>query len=711
MSEWSDSSISFEGNVFFLVLLPLFVVFVYWVYRRTYPEVRSLQRMVLVILRSVALTLLVAVLAEPVLAWWSKQVIRPILLVLVDTSLSMKTAERGNTRLGEAVAVLDAAKWRSHLEQAEIRAWGFAESIYPLDLDTVAALNVGGQATNIGRALAASLESTGERERVLGFVVFSDGAHNLGRDPVQLADDLGVPVYALGVGGEEMPADIQLTEVRTVEIGYVGQRQQIDAELRSWGYEGRSIEVLLYEGERELERQSVVLDGRGLVQRISFDLTPQEAGPRIFRVVATPGGGEFTRADNEVMVFTRILEERTRVLVLAGGPSPDLAFLHRSFVADSNIVVETLIQREIDSFYGGDWAESVLQNRDVVFVVDPGSWLFSGLPAQTLVRYVDSGTGLAFIGGVKSARDWREDSSLAELMPFREVSSFVDGEILLQISTAGRHHPLVRLQADEVDPWARLPPLPGYFRTAQLREGAMVLVESAGRAPVIATGIYGQGKVMAALAAAFWRLDLMSSGVDGQPKTIRQFWRNAAKWLALGAPSGRIRVSTERHVYRAGEEVAFAAQVFDELLRPQRGAMVKIELSGREAFEVQEQGAGHYRSVYSGLEPGEYEYRAKAYIDEVEVGVDEGRFIVEEHSIEFSDLRANQLLLGELARVSGGFFHPLSGWEDGLQKLIPRKRLVEESRAVSLWGPLWPALLALALLAAEWFLRKRSGMI
>jgi len=37
--------------------------------------------------------------------------------------------------------------------------------------------------------------------------------------------------------------------------------------------------------------------------------------------------------------------------------------------------------------------------------------------------------------------------------------------------------------------------------------------------------------------------------------------------------------------------------------------------------------------------------------------------------------------------------------------------LVEESQAMSLWGPLWPALLALALLAAEWFLRKRSGMI
>ena len=83
----------------------------------------------------------------------------------------------------------------------------------------------------------------------------------------------------------------------------------------------------------------------------------------------------------------------------------------------------------------------------------------------------------------------------------------------------------------------------------------------------------------------------------------------------------------------------------------------------------------------------------------------------EEHSIEFSDLRADQRLLGELARASGGAVHPLAAWEDVLQKLAPRKKVVEEAKSLSLWGPLWPALLAIALLAAEWFLRKRSGMI
>ena len=118
----------------------------------------------------------------------------------------------------------------------------------------------------------------------------------MGRDPVQLSAELGVPVYALGVGGAEVPVDIQLVEVHTSETGYVGQRQQVEAKVRSWGYEGRRVEVQLYEGERLHQRQFLLLEGDGQVQRVSFAVTPQQAGPRMFRVVVAPVAGEFATA-------------------------------------------------------------------------------------------------------------------------------------------------------------------------------------------------------------------------------------------------------------------------------------------------------------------------------------------------------------------------------------------------------------------------------
>ena len=713
MSEWSDSHLQLAGHRVFLVLLPFLIAFVYWVYQRTYPQVDPKRRTALVVLRGATVALLAMVLCEPVLTWWHQQVIRPLVLVLVDTSPSMRVTEGPVTRLQQAVAVLSDEGWSARLQQAEVRAWGFAESAYPLALDTVAVASTRGQATNIGRALATSLEAVAERERVQGVVLFSDGGHNLGRDPVRLSAELDVPVYTLGVGGAEVPVDVQLVDVRTTETGYVGQRQQIDAEVRSWGYEGKRVEVRLYEGDRSLQRQSLLLEGDGQVQRVSFAVTPQQAGPRVFRVVVDPAAGEFATADNEALAFTRILAGRPRVLLLAGGPSEDLAFLRRSLSADSSWVVEALIQREPDAFYGGAWSPAVLQDRDVVLLVNPGAWLLNSSPATALVQHVYAGAGLLIVGGPKMAQAWQPDSPLAALMPF-QVSGpvpFVPGEILLRLSPAGRHHPVVRQPAGVDDPWLRLPPLPGYFRTAQQRPGTTVLVESVGGEPVIAAGAYGKGKVIAALSASFWRLDLMSSGVDGQPQTIRTFWCDAAKWLALDAPGGRVRASTERPVYRAGEEVVFAVQVFDELLRPQPGASVQVALAGREAFDLQSQGAGHYRGVASGLAPGTYEYEVRATVDQTVVGAVAGRFVVEEYSIELGDLHADPLLLGELARASGGRAYSLANWEDMLEQLALRKRWVEEAEVLPLWGPLWPALLAVVLLAAEWFGRKRSGMI
>ena len=166
----------------------------------------------------------------------------------------------------------------------------------------------------------------------------------------------------------------------------------------------------------------------------------------MFRVVVEPVAGEFAIADNEALAFTHILAGRTQVLLLAGGPSEDLAFLRRSLSADSSWVVETLIQREPDAFYGGTWSPAVLQDRDVVVLVNPGAWLLNGPPAVALVQHVYAGAGLLVVGGPKMARVWRADSPLAALMPLQVAGPmpFVPGEVLLRISAAGRRHPVVR---------------------------------------------------------------------------------------------------------------------------------------------------------------------------------------------------------------------------------------------------------------------------
>jgi hypothetical protein len=173
-----------------------------------------------------------------------------------------------------------------------------------------------------------------------------------------------------------------------------------------------------------------------------------------------------------------------------------------------------------------------------------------------------------------------------------------------------------------------------------------------------------------------------------------------------------VRVSTEQHIYRAGEEVVFAGQVFDELLRPQSAATVQVMVDGEDLeFQLQDQGGGHYQGTWTGLAPGDYHYTTVAYAGDTLIGKDEGRFIVEQHSIESVDVRANKVVLGEMARVSGGRYRDLDEWREILELLALQKRLVEQASVFSLWSQQWLVGVVVLLLGLEWFVRKRCGMI
>jgi len=720
MAEWLDIQFHLEGSHIFPALLPLIGGLIYYIYRRTHPAGGNLERFLLIGLRCAAVGLLLLILAEPVLELWKKQVVRPLFLLLVDTSNSMATQEEGVRRLDRVAQMLGHEEWGRALEGAVVRTWGFSEEPYSLPLDGLDGLGVGGKATDLSRALTTSLDQVSERDHLRGIILVSDGIHNLGPDPVRTAADIGTPVYALAVGERENPADIQIVQAGAVGVGYVGQRLNIQAEVRAWGYAGRDVELQLYEGERLVDRQQIALGKESQARRVAFEIRPEAAGAHIYRLSIPPIEGELFRDNNEALVFVRVLEERIQVLLMAGGPSPDLAFMQRALAADSNIVVDSRVQKDGAVFYqGAGDVEWDFEDRDVAVLLDVGEEFLAGEIAHQIREEVQEGMGLLFVGGSKTFREWDRSGPLAAVLPVEIESSrrsFSDREISLQLSPEGGHHPVVRLQTETEgsDPWRQLPPLPGYLPVYQRRQHAIPLIEGVEgtHPPIIVAGRSGEGKVVAALSASFWRLDLLSSGVEGRPQTIREFWRNAVKWLAIQTQEGRVRVSTSRQIYRSGEQIVFAAQVFDELLRPQEGASVQIFLDQKGGgFQLLEQGQGRYRGDWTGLEPGEYAYKARAYAGETPIGADEGRFIVERHSIESIDVRADLSSLSEMARVSGGRLRPLADWREMLDLLPLQKRLVEEKETLSLWGQNWVLALVVGLLALEWILRKRRGMI
>ncbi|MEW6749812.1 MAG: hypothetical protein AB1505_02395 [Candidatus Latescibacterota bacterium] len=717
MTGWTDVSLQLRGGTVVLVLVPLLGLLAYLVYRRTNPPASPARRALLVTLRTSTFALLLMVLAEPVLRLWHRQIVRPLLIVLADTSGSMATVEQGGARLARVQSLLGSEEWREALARVQVQAWRFAEQATPVSLDTVTALRAGGTATDLGAALAAGLDRAFGAPGLRAVVVLSDGAHNLGEDPVRAAGRAGVPVYSLCVGSREPPPDVQIVEASAPEVSYVGQRLPVTAKVRSSGLAGRQVQVALLEGSRRLEQQVLQLGGGAHEQVVTFAFAPGTPGPHVYRVAVQAVPGETLLDNNEALVFAQVRQERVRALLLAGAPSVDLAFARRALQADSSMQLQTSVQRDGHALYGGTpLAQVAFDQQQVVALVDPGAQLLSGPVGERLRVRVEAGAGLLLVLGPTALAAWVPDGPVAALLPvqLRVPVSLVPTDMPVRLSPEGQHHPVLRLPAGAPDPWSQLPPLPGFVAVAQRRPGSTVLVEGAvaPRPPVVVVGTAGRGKVVVVLSAGLWRLDLLSSGAGGRPQTVREFWRNAARWLAIMQPAGRVRAYTERQIYRSGEPVVFTAQVYDELLRPQEGATVEVvPAGGGEAVPLAELGGGRYQGRWSGPPVGEHAFTASARIGGTQIGTDEGRFIVERYSVESVDVRANAALLSELARASGGHSRPLEEWKELMAALPLEQRVAEGEETLSVWGHLWPLTLAVVLLVGEWVLRRGSGMI
>jgi hypothetical protein len=179
-----------------------------------------------------------------------------------------------------------------------------------------------------------------------------------------------------------------------------------------------------------------------------------------------------------------------------------------------------------------------------------------------------------------------------------------------------------------------------------------------------------------------------------------------------------VKVVPSKDAYTQGELVEFTAQVYDASANPIENAQVKIAARSQQGeFEtlLHPTGNGRYEGSLDGLSEGDYTFRASASMDGQSLGDDRGRFTVGELNLEFQDTRMNVQLLRQLAASSGGkYFSPMEA--DGLVNTLSAlptftSRQIQRAESFELWN--WKYMLALVVLvlATEWFVRKRSGML
>ncbi|MFO7958980.1 MAG: glutamine amidotransferase [Candidatus Brocadiia bacterium] len=729
-----ETGLSFRPYLNVWILLALAVILLglaVLAYRRTGRPVARRYRLLLLGLRCSAVLLLLVLLLRPGLDTVQYEIVKRPLLLLIDGSNSMtgiSDTASGVTRR-QAVEELLA---ESSDELADLRAAydvlqiDFARGLIESDLPEQSPQR---RSSAYGLALQqAAAEVAGGQADAL--VVFGDGSHNHGPpDPVEVAAGLGeqgIPVHTVGVGQDAATAqlrDVKLVEVTAPRSVPLFSRFPVRAEILCRGAQGQSVDLQLTYAGREVQTKTVRISHPEETVPLEFEVVPEEEGDFKLTVTATPLPDELLESNNAASAFVKVIREGLTVGYF------DVLRPESKFLARAMTGAEQLQARRVLVLPGRKLPEPAteMDRYDVVVLGDVPPDAF--LPSRILElkrRIQQEGKGLVVLMGPDAWRsDGWADTALADVLPVQLGASprYVEGQRRWIVDERLADHPAVALEADPqqaLRAWSQMPPVNGVFVGPTPRRGATVPATDADGNPLLVVHRSGQGRVACVLTDTTFRWFFTERETQDYH---RRFWRQLLLWASgrAGEEETRVRLELNKRRLLLEEPLTLQVTVQEPDGQPVRDATVEVQVETPEgtteslgpAFSRER---GGYTDTYSPPIEGDYTVTAQARREQEVLGSDRALFRATGANPELEDPIADLKLLRRMSAATegaGGRYYSYLQAGDLFRRLAeagePLKLTTRRRRDI--WDD-WPTFLLLAaLLAGEWTLRKRKGLI
>ncbi|MFQ5822685.1 MAG: hypothetical protein ACE5JB_01370 [bacterium] len=727
MPNFSEVNLNTTGSFAFLILAFLAAgALSFFVYRNTIPPVNSNIRFLLMSLRAAAVMLVVLLLFEPILSITQKKQKKPVVAVLVDNSASMSLVDQKKNRPQELNKILDSDIFKKPSNNLELAFYPFSYMLFDPANVPPDSLKFIGDGTDIQRSLEELKEKLAEKY-FASVILITDGADNLGANPARYASTYGIPIFTIAVGDPSEQKDVLISNYGTNEIVYAETKIPIDVYIKSSGFQGKRIPVNLVYKNKTLDSKVVTLSGNQLEQKVRLHFIPNKEGLFKYEIKLPQLEDELTHINNTKSFYVKVLKSKMKILVIAGGPSSDYLFLKRVLETDENIDIQSFVEKSHGTFYQAPSLPSVDQmvKSDCLILLDFPRRSSKRQSLDKIKNVLSKGKPMLYLFGKNV--DFEKLLILKNFTPLA-TKPVIGRERLVYINILpqGLYHPLFRLSEDEFEnreKWQELPPIYSNLITIPLHPSAQTLasidlkrseVVRKQSLPIIAVQRSGIRKSMAVLAYGLWRWDLLMWGVGKTNESYQQFIRNSVRWLITQEDSKLVKIAPNKKIYRSGEEVEFTAQVYFEDYRPADGAEVVVQLMG--VKETQELtllniGEGRYEGSFQVLEGGDYQFTGTAHLQGRVLGRDSGKFSVEEFSLEYLNTRMNEDLLNRIATESGGVYFTSDNFTELNEKLNFPEKFIVQNNQWEIWNKTPLLIVCIFLLGAEWFIRKRKGML
>jgi len=686
-------------------------------------------------LRTALACLLLVLLWHPAISVAALEPQQNIVAVVVDDSRSMAIKDRRESRLDDAVKVLDGGLLKKLGERFQVRLYKAGAELNRVARPSDVAPSE--PATHLGRALQ-QLSDEAATLPIGAVVLLSDGADNSGGIDLHTISELRrrrLPVNTVGFGQDHLVKDIEMDGLDVPPKTLINSRLQARVNIRQNGFTGQRTRLVVVGGGAVLASREITLNGNAQ-QTEAVEFSAGAAGVKNIEARLDPIEGEQSSANNSVTRVLSVDQSKRRILYVEGEPRWEYKFLRRAVEDDPALHLVSILRTTQNKIYrqGVEGPEELAEGfptkaedlfrYDGLIIGSVEVGFFSTTQQEMIRQFADRrGGGVLFLGGRSSLSDGGYGNvPLAEVLPVvlpQRKNTFSRDMAEPVLTEAGKHSLICRIEANEdasSQHWKILPYLASYQDPGTPKPGATVLAEmkAGGKTmPLLITENYGRGRTAVFATGGSWRWQMQQPVEDMSDEL---FWRQLLRWLAGSSPS-HVVVSEAAPVLTDDGHVHLRAEVRDTTYQPAGNADVEatvIEPDGRSAtvpMHPEPLSLGTYSADWNAPKGGSYAAEVKARAGKEDLGSDVAVFRREDGTAENFHREQNRDLLEKLAEETGGhYYRPDEA--DRLAREISYSEAGFTSRELKdLWNMPAVFFAALLLCSGEWLLRRRWGAV
>jgi uncharacterized membrane protein len=711
-------------------------------YRLIYKRLGGKKAAAIALLRLGAFSLLILFALNASLTFKKERKVPPAIAVLVDTSQSMGLPGRDGkvSRLDEAKTLLTGGSkplLTSLSEIYDVKLYTLNESLRQIEREELSGLKAGGKGGDLGDALKSL---AGKASLAL---LLSDGT--LPSDSPLRGPSNGTPdgspygalpkdlsVITIPLGDADGYKDILISVVKAPAVAFRGRETSIDVTIRSRGYKNLTIPVIVKDGGKLLTAKNLHIGESPYSASVSFSFTPDEIGTHNISVSTPPQVGESLASNNTADLSLKVVRDKMRILMVSGSPSLNYRFMRMALKNDPSVDLlsfvilrtpsnsinvplqeQSLIPFPVDTLFSKE-----LKTFDLLIFDNLLFRLYLNQKHLEAIReFVRGGGGFAMIGGPNFSDDKRFASTpLAEMLPvgLQGNEDYSRGSSSgVRLTSAGASHPVTLLSSDRTyNPkvWQEMPPLDG-FNQLSVKGSGTVLLESSNTPsqPILTVGTYGKGRVLT-LATDYswkWNAGMVARGRDNW--AYLRFVERTVRWLTKDPSLEAVTIVLPEKAGEEGQELELKINAGEDAARSRE--VVLFSVFNPEGVKMASKlkassTAGAFVGSFRPLKKGAYRVRVETRTGSLEEA------IVVSGPMEGIDAAPNHELLRTISASTGGKL--VSRDEDLVKEIASHtgkaKNTFIEEQEIPLWGTPYVLALILAILASEWYLRRRWGL-